>query len=54
MQNRPQQSEIDTALMTFKTTLDGITTEAKEAAATGMMGETSVKEGYDARAKTKK
>jgi hypothetical protein len=33
MQNRPQQPEIDTALTTFKTTLDGITKEA--AAPTG-------------------
>jgi energy-coupling factor transporter transmembrane protein EcfT len=33
LQNKPQQSEINTALMTFKTTLDGITTEAKMNAA---------------------
>ena len=29
MQNRPEQSQIENALTTFKSTLDGITTEAK-------------------------
>jgi energy-coupling factor transporter transmembrane protein EcfT len=33
LQNRPEQPAINDALMTFKTTLDGITTEAKDAAA---------------------
>ena len=36
LQNKPQQSEIQSALTTFKSTLDGITTEAKVAAATSM------------------
>ena len=35
MQNRPQQSEIDNALTTFKSTLDGITMETKAAAPMG-------------------
>jgi hypothetical protein len=29
MQNKPEQPAIDSALMTFKTALDGITTEVK-------------------------
>jgi hypothetical protein len=29
MQNRPEQPQIETALTTFKTALDAITTEAK-------------------------
>ena len=33
LQNKPQQSQIDSSLMTFKSTLDAITTEAKMAAA---------------------
>ncbi len=33
MQNRPEQPQIDGALVKFKTTLDAITTEAKMAAA---------------------
>ena len=33
LQNKPQQPQIDSALMTFKSTLDGITTETKMAAA---------------------
>ena len=35
LQNKPEQSAINTALMTFKSSLDGITHEAKEAAAAG-------------------
>ena len=31
LQNKPEQPEINTALMTFKTALDGITTETKDA-----------------------
>ena len=34
LQNKPEQPAINDALMTFKTTLDGITHEAKAAAAT--------------------
>jgi len=38
MQNRPEQPQIDSALMTFKTALDGITTEVKATAdASAMM-----------------
>ena len=33
MQNRPEQPAINNALMTFKSTLDGITKEVKDAAA---------------------
>jgi len=33
LQNKPQQSQIDSSLMTFKSTLDAITTETKMAAA---------------------
>jgi len=36
MQNRPEQSQIENALTTFKSTLDGITTEAKMNAAAAM------------------
>ena len=36
MQNRPEQSQIENALTTFKSTLDGITTEAKLNAAAAM------------------
>ncbi len=42
MQNRPEQSQIDSALMTFKTTLDGITTEAKMNADASAMSSTSM------------
>jgi hypothetical protein len=38
MQNRPQQPEIDTALTTFKTTLDGITKEAAGGGSGGATG----------------
>lgn len=39
MQNRPEQSAINDALTTFKTTLDGITTEVKSSSnGTGMGG----------------
>ena len=36
LQNRPQQSEIETALTTFKTSLDGITTEVVKVKETTM------------------
>lgn len=38
LQNKPEQSAIDTALTTFKSTLDGITTEAKAAVDAGAAG----------------
>jgi len=44
LQNKPEQPAINDALMTFKTTLDGITHEAKKA--TASMSAMGVKEGY--------
>ena len=47
MQNRPEQSQIENALTTFKSTLDGITTEAK-------MNAMGVQEGFQEGANTKR
>lgn len=42
MQNRPEQSAINDALMTFKTTLDGITTEVQSSSNGAGMGGTAM------------